>query len=86
MIKEGFVLRKMPGMNLVMPVGENVKKFNGAIMLNDTGAIVYEELQRNSAVEDIARRLSGEYRVSLEHAMADAQEAIDALREAGVAE
>ena len=40
MIKSGFVLRKMPGMNLVMPTGDNVKRFNGALMLNDTGAIV----------------------------------------------
>ena len=39
-IKEGFVLRKMPGMNLVMPVGENIKTYKGSVMLNDTGAFI----------------------------------------------
>ena len=86
MIKEGFVLRKMPGMNLVMPIGENVKTFNGALMLNDTGALVYEELSKNSSTEEIARRLTEEYNVSLEQAVADVKKTIDTLREAGVAE
>ena len=86
MIKKGFVLRKMPGMNLVMPVGENVKKFNGALMLNDTGAIVYEELERGTAPEDIALRLSKEYKVTPEQAAADVQKAVETLKEAGVAE
>lgn len=86
MIKEGFVLRKMPGMNLVMPAGENVKTFNGALMLNDTGALVFEELKKNSSAEDIAKRLTEEYNVSLEQALADVQKTIDTLKEAGVAE
>ena len=37
-IKNGFILRKVPGMNLVMPTGKNVKTFNGSLMLNDTGS------------------------------------------------
>ena len=86
MIKEGFVLRKMPGMNLVMPAGENVKTFNGALMLNDTGALVFEELKKNSTAEYIARRLTEEYNVSLEQALADVQKTIGSLKEAGVAE
>lgn len=86
MIKEGFVLRKMPGMNLVMPAGDNVKTFNGALMLNDTGALVFEELKKNSSAEDIAKRLTEEYNVSLEQALADVQKTIDSLKEAGVAE
>lgn len=86
MIKEGFVLRKMPGMNLVMPAGDNVKTFNGALMLNDTGALVFEELKKNNTAEYIARRLTEEYNVSLEQALADVQKTIDSLKEAGVAE
>lgn len=86
MIKNGFVLRKMPGMNLVMPTGDNVKRFNGALMLNDTGAIVFEELEQGTAPEDIALRLSREYRVTPEQTAADVQTAIETLKEAGVAE
>ena len=86
MIKDGFGLRKMPGMNLVMPIGENVKTFNGALLLNDTGALVYEELSKKRSVEEIARMLTEEYEVTFEQAMADVKKTIDTLREAGVAE
>ena len=57
MIKEGFVLREMPGMNLVMPTGTNVKKFKGAIMLNDTGALIFSELKSGKTIEETAKVL-----------------------------
>lgn len=50
-IKDGFILRKVPGMNLVMPTGKNVKTFNGSLMLNDTGAFVFEHLQKGNTPE-----------------------------------
>lgn len=53
-IKDGFILRKVPGMNLVMPTGKNVKTFNGSLLLNDTGALIFEKLQKGSAPEEIA--------------------------------
>ena len=85
-IKNGFILRKVPGMNLVMPTGKNVKEFNGSLMLNDTGAFIFERLQRGSTQEEIADALTQEYDVSLDTASADVQKTIDSLIEAGVAE
>ena len=43
-IKDGFILRKLPGMNLVMPTGKNVKTYNGSLVLNDTGAFLFDGL------------------------------------------
>ena len=85
-IKNGFILRKVPGMNLVMPTGENVKSFNGSLMLNDTGAFIFERLQKGSTQEEIADALTQEYDVSLDTVSADVQKTIDSLIEAGVAE
>ena len=85
-IKDGFILRKVPGMNLVMPTGKNVKEFNGSLMLNDTGAFIFEKLQKGSTPEETAQALTQEYDVSLDTASADVQNAIRSLIEAGVAE
>lgn len=85
MIKDGFVLRKMPGMNLVMPSGENVKEFQGALMLNDTGALIFEALRDGRTPEEAARLLTREYEVTPEKALASVQRTLDSLREAGVA-
>ena len=85
-IKEGFILRRLPGMNLVMPTGKNVKNLNGSLILNDTGAFIFERLQKGSTSEEIAQALTQEYDVSLDTAGTDVQNIIDSLIEAGVAE
>ena len=85
-IKDGFILRKVPGMNLVMPTGKNVKEFNGSLMLNDTGAFIFEKLQKGSTPEETVQALTQEYDVSLDTASTDVQKTIDSLIEAGVAE
>lgn len=86
MIKEGFILRKMPGMNLVLPAGSQVKDFNGALMLNDTGAFIFCALQDGKTVEQIAQDLVSDYEVSLDKARADILKTIEALKESGVME
>ena len=85
-IKDGFILRKVPGMNLVMPTGKNVKTFNGSLMLNDTGAFVFEHLQKGKTPEETAQALTQEYDVTLDTASADVQNTIKSLIEADVTE
>lgn len=85
-IKDGFILRKVPGMNLVMPTGKNVKSFNGSLMLNDTGAFIYEHLQKGLTPDETAQALTAEYDVALDTASTDVQNTITSLIEAGVAE
>lgn len=85
-IKDGFVLRRLPEMNLVMPTGKNVKSFNGALLLNDTGALIFEHLQMGETPEEAARALTMEYDVTLAQALAGVQSTVADLIEAGVAE
>ena len=85
-IKEGFVLRKMFDNNIVMPAGSEVKDFKGVLVLNDTGALIYEQLKAGKSVEETAQALTDAYDVTLEKALADVQKTIADLQEAGVAE
>ena len=79
-----FVLRKVCGVNVVLPAGLKVKDFGGALNLNDTGALIFEQLQAGKTVEETAAAVVAAYDVTLETALADVQETIESLREAGV--
>ena len=85
-LKDGFILRKIPGMNLIIPAGENIKTFKGALMLNDTAAFVYERLQSGVSREEIAEQMTQEYDVTLEKAQEGVEKAILQLVEGGVAQ
>ena len=79
-----FVLRKVCGLNVVLPTGANVKEFHGALNLNDTGTLIYEQLQAGTSVEDTVAALVDSYDVSPEKAHADVLKTIESLREADV--
>lgn len=83
-LKKDFVLRKMCDVNVVLPTGANVKDFHGALVLNETGALIYEQLQNGKTVEETVAVLVETYDVTPETALADIQKTIDSLREAGV--
>ena len=83
-LNKDFVLRKVCGLNVVLPTGANVKDFGGALNLNDTAALIYEQLQAGKTVEETAAALVAAYDVTPEKALDDVQKTIDLLREAGV--
>ena len=51
-LNKDFVLREVCGLNVVLPTGANVKDFGGALNLNDTGALIFEQLQAGKSVEE----------------------------------
>ena len=55
-------------------------------MLNDTGAFIFEKLQKGSTPEQTAEALTQEYDVPLDTASADVKNTVASLIEAGVAE
>lgn len=83
-LNKDFVLRKVCGLNVVLPTGANVKDFGGALNLNDTAALIYEQLQAGKSAEEAAAALVAAYDITPETALADVQETINSLREAGV--
>ena len=83
-LNKDFVLRKVCGLNVVLPTGANVKDFGGALNLNDTAALIYEQLQAGKTVEETAAAIAAAYDVTPAKALDDVQKTIDSLREAGV--
>ena len=83
-MNKDFVLRRVCGLNVVLPTGKNVKDFGGALNLNDTAALIFEQLQAGKSVEEAADALMEAYDVTRETALGDVQETIESLREAGV--
>ena len=83
-LNKDFVLRKMCGMNVVLPTGANVKDFGGALNLNDSAALIFEQLQAGKSADEAAAALVAAYDVTSETALADVQETVELLKEAGV--
>ena len=54
--------------------------------LNETGRLIWEQLERGLGPEEIARRLSEEYDVSPEEALREVEEFLGKLREEGLVE
>lgn len=85
-IKNDFVLRRLPDLNLVMPAGENINTYKGALLLNDTAALIYECLAEGLDKQAIAERMTQEYDVTPEKALEDIDMTFALLAEGGVAE
>lgn len=67
-INDGFVLRKIAGNNVVIPVGKRAADLNGMITLNDTGAFIWRQLTEETTVDKIVGAITEAYEVEPERA------------------
>ena len=85
-IREGFVLRNVADEHMVMPTGENVGKFGGAVVLSDVAAFAFEQLRRPVSREDLLSLILAEYDVDAETATADLDALLAQFREMNLLE
>ena len=85
-IKKGFVIRKVGGDSVVVPVGEMSKKFHGMINLNETGAFLWQFYTEEHTLDDGVNALLSEYDVDETLARADVEQFIKTITENGFAE
>ncbi len=85
-IKEDFVLRKVADSYVVVPVNKLTLDFNGIITLNETGAVLFEKMQKGTSREELIENLLAEYDVSREKAAADVDKFIQNAKDADVLE
>ena len=85
-IKEGFVLRQVADTWVVMPLGQQSLDFDGMLTLNDTGALLWQTLEKGGDREAMADALTGEYDVSRDAALNDVDAFLVKLQETGCVE
>lgn len=85
-IKENFLLRKISDSYIVVPVGDAVVDFSGLINLNETGALLFETMQKGCDEEELVKILLEKYDVSEEIARADVKAFVKKAKEADILE
>ena len=80
-IREGFTLRNVADEFIVIPTGENIAKFEGAVVLSDVAAFVFEQLKRPVSREDLLALVLAEFDVDKATASADLDALLAQFRE-----
>ena len=66
-LKDGFILRTVAGETVVLPAA-GVTDFDMMITLNETGKLLWEQLEAGAEEADLVKALLAEYDVSEERA------------------
>lgn len=85
-IKSGFVLKNIAGESIIMPVGDNIKKFDGAIVLNEVSAFVWSKLENGTSRNELVEHILAEFDVDADKAAADLDVLLEKLIGYGVIE
>ena len=80
-IKDGFIIRKGGGENIVVPVGEAGKEFHGMVKLNESGAFLWRFFCAEHTEEEAVRALLEEYDVDEETAKNDVASFVKVLND-----
>lgn len=81
-IKDGFLLRTVAGQHVVLPESETLN-LNMMITLNETGAFLWEQLQKEATQETLVQALLEEYDVDRETAAAAVSAFVKKLEDNG---
>lgn len=82
--KEGFVLRIIADEYILMPVGDNITKFKGSVLLNEVSAFVWKKMREETSKEEILTAVTNEFEVERELAARDIDALLIQLTEYGV--
>ena len=85
-IKEGFILRKVGGSNVIVPTGNETNEFNGMITTNDTGAFIFEKLQSGMNSDEIVKTITEEFEIDSETATKDVEKFIEKMKDTNIFE
>jgi len=78
-IKDGFIIKQVVDSYVVVPVGENLVDFSAMISLNETGAFLWNNMEYDITVDELAEKLCAEYGIDKDTALADTEEFIARL-------
>lgn len=86
-IKDGFLLREIADMWVVVPLGERVIEFNGLINLSESGALIWRALEKEvQDKSELIQLLMSKYEVGKEMATIDTDEFLSNITQRGFIE
>lgn len=86
-IKKGFTLRTVMGQHVILAEGNNSDTYGKIITLNDSAAMLWQELKgKDFDVNVAADLLVGRYGIDRAQAQADAEYIINRMMESGLIE
>lgn len=84
--KSGFILRSVMDEFFLMPVGENLSAYHGAVLMNRVSAYIWEQLQTPVSREDLLAAVLQRFDVDETQATADMDRFLDKLDQLGIIE
>lgn len=85
-IKDGYILKKVAGENIVIATGEARISFNGIITFNEVGAEVFERLDGTRTLEQIVDEIAAIYNAPREIIESDIKKLIEKMKNHGLIE
>lgn len=85
-IKNDYILKKIAGSYVVVPVRSRAVDFSGIIKLSETGAFLWDILSKGAEKETLLARMLEEYDVDEATASSDIDRFLQKLREADLIE
>ena len=85
-LKADFALRPVADTWVVLPLGAETLNFRGMLTLNETGALLWQALEKGGDRETMADAVMAEYIVDRAQALADVDAFLAKLQEVGCLE
>ncbi len=79
-------MRDVAGQAVAIATGEASKSFHGMVKLNDTGAVIWNGIEKGLDEAEIAEQLTASYDVEVGQALKDVKSFIARMRDAGLVE
>lgn len=78
-----FIKRKIGTQFVIVAVGAASKKFSGMISVNSTGSFIWDQLEKDIAIDELVQAMTEYYDIDAETAQKDALGFIDTLKGVG---
>lgn len=79
-IKNEYIMRKIAGETVIVPVGDAAARFSGMITLNETGEFIWTFLQEENSEDGLLNAMLEEFEVDRDRASADIASFLEILR------
>lgn len=85
-VKDGFLVRRIGGQLVAVPVGQRTSEFHGMIALTESGGLLWQALTQGAQPEALTQILLDTYEVTAEQAQQDVEAFLQGLRAQGALE